>query len=333
MKRTLIIFSLLAVFYFCVAPTIARPSAPATDFEDRSPHITGFKSANGTRFHYLDWGGEGEVILFLSGLGNTAHIFDGIAPVFTDRYRVLAMTRRGFGQSDIPSSGYDMDTLVEDIHGFLRSFKKLNIQKVILAGHSIAGDEMTGFAAKHPSMVSALIFLDAAYDRVELAALPPDPFPPAPATSDDVKSYDSLRSYYNRALGFWSDALEADMRERLKFTRDGRVYSVTPEFVTDQILTGAPHPDYTRMTAPMLSMYSLDPPVHPRIPPNASESDRKRGQDYWDLLLATKQAQIEKFRQDARGAKVVEMEDTNHYNFIQRQRSVVRNVRAFLAER
>ena len=128
-----------------------------------------------------------------------------------------------------------------------------------------------------------------------------------------------VRRFSLRAQESYLSALEADMRERLKFTSGGRVYSVTPEFVTDQILNGAPHPNYTRISAPMLSilsMYSLGPPVHPRIPPNASESDRKRGQDYRDLLLATNRAQIEKFRQDAVGAKVVETEDTHHYNFV-----------------
>jgi pimeloyl-ACP methyl ester carboxylesterase len=133
--------------------------------------------------------------------------------------------------------------------------------------------------------------------------------------------------------GFWSDAQEADMRERLKFTSDGRVYAVTPDFVIDQILRGLPHADYTRITAPTLSIYSLEPLVHPRIPANASEADRKRAQDYWDEIRAANLAQIEQFKRELPAAHVIEMEDTDHYNFIQRRRFVAREIRSFLSER
>ena len=327
MKRTVIILSLFCIC-FCSLP-LALPAATATaaEYEDPSPHTTRFKKA-GIRFHYLDWGGQGEVMLFLTGLGNNAHIFDDIAPLFTEEYRVLALTRRGFGQSDIPPAGYDIDTLVGDLRKLL---KKLKIQRVILVGHSVAGDELTEFASRYPSMVSALVYLDAAYDRSGFLSLPSDPFPPAPPTIEDLKSYDSLRNYFERSQGFWSDAQEADMRERLKFTSDGRVYAVTPDFVTDQILRGLPHADYTRITAPMLSIYSLEPLVHPRIPANASEADRKRGQDYWDQIRAGNLAQIEQFKHEAPSAHVIEMEDTDHYNFIQRRRFVAREIRSFLS--
>jgi hypothetical protein len=50
---------------------------------------------NGVKLHYLDWDGKGEVLLSLPGLSCTARIFDGLAPKFTDHFRVLALTRRG----------------------------------------------------------------------------------------------------------------------------------------------------------------------------------------------------------------------------------------------
>jgi pimeloyl-ACP methyl ester carboxylesterase len=40
---------------------------------------------NNVRLHYLDWGGKGDTILFLHGLGDTPHIFDDIAPTFTNQ--------------------------------------------------------------------------------------------------------------------------------------------------------------------------------------------------------------------------------------------------------
>ena len=74
-------------------------------------------------------------ILFLHGLGDTPHIFDDLAPRFTNRFRALGLARRGHGQSEKPETGYDTATVVEDIRQFLDVLK---IERVILVGHSIA---------------------------------------------------------------------------------------------------------------------------------------------------------------------------------------------------
>ena len=59
-----------------------------------------FVTLDGVRFHYLDWGGDGDPLLLLAGLGCTAHVFAELAPHLTDRFRVLALTRRGHGLTD-----------------------------------------------------------------------------------------------------------------------------------------------------------------------------------------------------------------------------------------
>jgi pimeloyl-ACP methyl ester carboxylesterase len=109
---------------------------------DKSPHESGFVSVNGINLHYLDWGGSSDVLLFLAGLGCNAHNFDDFAPRFSDTFHVMALTRRGHGESDYPETGYDIDTLTEDIRQFLDA---LEIEQVILAGHSMAGVELSHF--------------------------------------------------------------------------------------------------------------------------------------------------------------------------------------------
>src|SRR5579871_6893136 len=86
----------------------------------------------------LDWGGTGAPLVFLAGLGNTAHVFDEFAPRFTDRFHVLAITRRGYGASGHPSDGYDIGTLATDVAVVC---DRLHLERVVLAGHSLAGDE------------------------------------------------------------------------------------------------------------------------------------------------------------------------------------------------
>ena len=122
-----------------------------------SPHTVFVQAPNGVRLEVLDWGGKGEPLVFFAGLGNTGHVFDDFAPRFTDRYHVIAITRRGFGASDHPASGYSMADLESDVHAVLDS---LHLSHVDLAGHSIAGQELTWVAGTHPGDVSRLIYLD-----------------------------------------------------------------------------------------------------------------------------------------------------------------------------
>jgi alpha-beta hydrolase superfamily lysophospholipase len=94
----------------------------AQDLNDkptREEPVAQFTTVNGVRLHYLDWGGKGETLLFLTALGGTANDFQPLAVRFTDHFHVLGLTRRGQGQSAKPDAGYDTSQLVEDIRAFL----------------------------------------------------------------------------------------------------------------------------------------------------------------------------------------------------------------------
>lgn len=127
-----------------------------------------FAVVDGVKLHYLDWGGEGEALIFLAGTGDTAHAFDRLAPQFSTDFHVLALTRRGFGESDKPSSGYDIPTLTEDVRGFL---DEQNIKRANFVCHSAGGDEVMLFASIYPHRTGKLVFLDAAYDRSSIHEL------------------------------------------------------------------------------------------------------------------------------------------------------------------
>ena len=74
------------------------------------------------------------------GTGGIADGFNPIAKRLTDSFHVIGLTRRGQGESEKPSSGYDMDSLVEDIRAFLDVLK---IKLVVFVGYSVAGNEET----------------------------------------------------------------------------------------------------------------------------------------------------------------------------------------------
>jgi pimeloyl-ACP methyl ester carboxylesterase len=307
---------------------------------DKSPHKVRFVNVNGIRLHYLDWGGKGEAVLFLTGFGDSAHIFDDLAPQFANQFRVLGLTRRGHGQSDKPETGYDTATRVDDIRQFL---ELIEINRATLVGHSLAGDEMTQFAGSYPDRLHKLIYLDAAYDHSELTdsdifAQAPKVFQVLGPTDEDRQSLDAYRNWYRtKRYRFWSDAQEADMREVTVISSDGRVIgNVMPEQVAEAIKKGArsSQPDYSRVKAPALAFYSLKTMESwfPWITSDIESELQREAQDLLNnILIPYTGKNIARFRMHTVFGKVVELENTDHLCFIPRREEITHYMREFLS--
>jgi non-heme chloroperoxidase len=110
------------------------------------------------KLEVLDWGGTGRNLVLLAGLGSTAHVFDSFGPKLAAHYHVLGITRRGFGKSSAPQTGYDPRRLGDDVVAVLDA---LHIADPVLVGHSIAGEELSAVSTYHPGRAAALIYLDA----------------------------------------------------------------------------------------------------------------------------------------------------------------------------
>jgi pimeloyl-ACP methyl ester carboxylesterase len=161
--------------------TLAR-ATPATAWKDPSPHTVSFVNAEpGVKIEVLDWGGpsSGRALVLVPGLGNTAHIFDGVATKLTAKYHVIGVTRRGFGDSSAPETGYGGDRLGDDV---LAAIDAAKITRPVLVGHSLGGEELSSIGSRYPDKVAGLIYLDAAYSYAFFA---PDiePFPATPPSS------------------------------------------------------------------------------------------------------------------------------------------------------
>jgi non-heme chloroperoxidase len=138
-------------------------SASAAAQTDSSPHRVQMVTVEqGVQLEVLDWGGTGRPLIFLAGAGDTAHRFDGFAPQFIKHHHVYGITRRGFGASSRPApanGNYSADHLGDDV---LAVMKVLHIDRPVLVGHSIAGQELSSIGSRFPDKVSGLIYLDAA---------------------------------------------------------------------------------------------------------------------------------------------------------------------------
>jgi non-heme chloroperoxidase len=282
-----------------------------SDKVDKSPHKTGFITVNKVRIHYLDWGGNGETLLLLHGMGDTPHCYDDLAPKFTNQFRVLGLTRRGHGESEIPETGYDTATLVEDIRQFLDA---LNIQRAVIAGHSFAGDELTRFAVVHPDRVIKLIYFDAAYDHSRvpesLRFKPLHGGPQLLPTKEESESRDGGRLWVTRMLG--------EKRGRAIYSMMEGAYSARAE--------------YSRINVPALAFFEIGYKKAVDWAETLPEPQRTNAREFLKAQRKYHEEEIEHFRREIPNGRVIVFTGATHHCFIDRENEVVPEMRAFLAK-
>jgi non-heme chloroperoxidase len=306
-------------------------AATTGTWTDPSPHRVRLVTvAPRVSLEVLDWGGAGEPLVFLAGLGNSAHVFDEFAPQFADRFHVLAITRRGFGASSQPVSGYDVGRLTADVRAVLDT---LRLARVALVGHSIAGDELTKFGSTYPERTAKLVYLDAAHDRTGLRDLflqAPPPVPPPMLAADSV-SPAAVRAYIAR--GFGVVVPEAEVRATAVFAPTGRYQrDVTPDSVGAAIIAGVERPAYARIAAPALAFYAVADSPADLVPAYSAldSAGRAAAQKVFEVFTAFARTAREQFQREVRQGRVIELHGAHHYVFVSNATEVAREMRAFL---
>ncbi len=116
-----------------------------------------FVSVNGNSLHYRDWGGNGQPIVLVHGLASNCRIWDLVAPILAEEFRVIALDQRGHGQSFKPDEGYDFATVVSDLDGVIDA---LGLPNPIIVGHSWGGDVALEYDIAYPGKARGLCFID-----------------------------------------------------------------------------------------------------------------------------------------------------------------------------
>ncbi|MEX0730084.1 MAG: 3-oxoadipate enol-lactonase [Aquisalimonadaceae bacterium] len=119
-----------------------------------------FADCGGFTTHYALEGREGApVILFANSVGTDFRIWDDVAAVLREDYRLLRYDMRGHGLTDVVDGPYSMAQLAEDCVQLLDA---LNIEQVHVCGLSIGGMVAQQLAAVHPQRIRSAIFCDTA---------------------------------------------------------------------------------------------------------------------------------------------------------------------------
>ena len=109
--------------------------------------------------YYEDYGSGKPVVLIHGWPLSSSSWEKQIPPLIEAGYRVIAYDRRGFGHSSKPASGYNYDTLAEDLNKIMT---KLNLRDATLVGFSMGGGEVARYLSKYGSdRVSKAVFMSA----------------------------------------------------------------------------------------------------------------------------------------------------------------------------
>ena len=97
-------------------------------------------------------------MVLLHALGEESSDWGPVAAALASSWRVYAPDLRGHGASDWPGS-YTIEQLTTDLAAFLDA---LDLDRVVLGGHSIGGAPAYLYSARHPDRVTRLVLEDPA---------------------------------------------------------------------------------------------------------------------------------------------------------------------------
>lgn len=284
----------------------------------------------------LDWGGSGRPLVLLAGLGDTAHIFDKFAPKLIAKYHVYGITRRGFGSSSSPltnKENYSSDRLADDVITVIDS---LHLKHAVVAGHSLAGEELSSIGSRNPEKVAGLIYLEAGnpyalYDpsRGDLLLDSVDMQSKLEHLTSGPISNDQKQLIQGLLLDL--PRLEKDLREQLDNMQSmpslfaGSTWSGIPNAAVVAAILAGEH-KYTQIDDPCLAIFANPP----NSVPFAQFNDRER-----TAIVASRTslaaAQERAFRREAPSCRVARIPDAQHLIFMSNEADVLREIDTFVA--
>lgn len=210
--------------------------------------------ATGGEDVYFEVAGAGDDVLVLGhGLGGNHAVWFQQVPVLAERYRVVTWDQRGFGMSSNRAGASGPPAAVDDLSALL---DHLGVQRAHLAGQSMGGWAVVGFALRSPDRVRSLVLADTtggiANDAVREALATPQRRTVNPGTLGAHRAvdpgFDPTRAFlYQQLGGFRGEIDEADMI--------GKLFG-----------TSYPLDDVTQLAMPVLCVVGADDDL---IPPAA----------------------------------------------------------------
>jgi pimeloyl-ACP methyl ester carboxylesterase len=140
-RRTILEATLLGTAFAASGATAPVAAAQPA----RAPYVT---ARDGTKLFVQDWG-SGQPVLLLSAWTFDASSWGSqIAALNAKGFRCVAPDRRGHGRSEMPSTGYDLDTLTDDVAAVI---EQRDLRDVTLVGFSMGTAEAVNYLRRYGS--------------------------------------------------------------------------------------------------------------------------------------------------------------------------------------
>jgi pimeloyl-ACP methyl ester carboxylesterase len=314
----------------------AQP-APATHPQDTSPHTVQFIPVDqDVKLEVLNWGGHGRALIFLAGLGFDAHVYDTFAPKFVSSYHVYGITRRGFGASSTPTpdcQNYSADRLGDDV---LAVMDALKIERPVLIGHSLGGEELSSIGTRYPDRVAGLIYLDAGYGYAyyDPDATDSDPAVDAAVLRHELEdllnpvSFGEHKRQIEHTLNVTLPRVQRDLQQvqkQLADIPDDKPMPPMPPFIQYAAAIQRGVQAYSGVKVPALAIFAL---------PHKISEDGMTPEAHAARVaddLSRTGAQVNAFQKGNPSARIVRLPNADHFVFRSNEEDVIKEMNSFLA--
>lgn len=113
-------------------------------------------NTNGIQLYVQSTGSGPPLVLLHGWLGSSYH-WRKLVPLLADRFQVIVPDMRGYGESAKPDTGYDGETLADDIEGVLQA---LGLSNPVLVGHDMGALPALLLAARSSIASKGLVYVD-----------------------------------------------------------------------------------------------------------------------------------------------------------------------------
>jgi len=320
--------------YF-ILPLSLGVALHAQEKPDLSKHTVQMVSVEkGVSLEVLDWGGTGRPLVLLTGLADNAHIFDQFALKLTVNYHVYGITRRGRGVSSSPQpdvKNYSADRLGEDV---LSVIDALHLDKPVVAGHSIAGEELSYIGSHHPEKVAGLIYIEAGYPYALYDQAHGE------LELDAIYLRDQLRQFINgyalEPVKDYDDVIanlervEHEIKQLEQNTKDLPPTPISPRMTPELFAVMEGRDRFTTIHAPALVIMAGAEGEEP-IPVTGDDPQSRAEAARQVLDMRRKELQYPVFARQVPSAHVIRIAHATHYIFRSNEADVLREMNAFIA--
>jgi pimeloyl-ACP methyl ester carboxylesterase len=198
---------------------------------------------DGTRFHYVT-AGAGDPVLLIPGWPESWIAWRKVVPLLVRAgRRVIVLDPRGFGESDKPAAGYDLDTAARDLHRFLEATNLTPSGGIDIVAHDVGTWIAHAHAVDYPADVRRLVLTESNIPGITA-------FPGGlPSEAVNLKSWQFA---FNRLNDLPEMLVQGHEREYLAWifaTKSTRSYAIEPaaleEYTREYSAPGAMRAGFT----------------------------------------------------------------------------------------